>query len=147
MSHHGEGIHVQRQPTAGQQPIVGTRAGQQRLDEHGHVVEQIARSRIHALAQCRAGGQKLDVQRLLEEGVATKVLDRVKVGLALHQQTQVAAQDVAVGNAIGYRQRRIDALEGRCELVQIMADKGEPRYRGEVIVELLDEQWAHGEGS
>lgn len=47
-------------------------AGQQRLDQRQQEVEQLARVCIHALTQRRAGGQQLDVQRLLEKDIARK---------------------------------------------------------------------------
>jgi len=89
-------------------------------------------------AQCLARWQQLDAQRLLEEGIAAEVLDGVKVALALHQKTQVAAQDVAVGNPVGNGQRGINLLEHRRQLIQVMTHRSQTRYRCEIVVQLLD---------
>lgn len=89
-------------------------------------------------AQRLARWQQLDAQRLLEEGIAAEVLDGVKVALALHQKTQVAAQDVAVGNPVGNGQRGINLLEHRRQLIQVMTHRSQTRYRCEIVVQLLD---------
>ena len=47
----------------------------------------------------------------LRQRMDAEIPDRVKVALALHQQAQVAAQDIAVGHTTDHRQRRIDALD------------------------------------
>jgi len=46
-------------------------------------------------------------------------LDGVKVALALHQKTQGAAHDVAVGNPVGNGRRGINLLENRRQLIQV----------------------------
>jgi len=86
---HREGIHVQRQPAAGQHAVVRPLAAQQPLDHCGNMLEQGRRLRVQALAQRRARRQQSDAQRFLEELVAPVVLHRVEVALALHQQPQV----------------------------------------------------------
>ena len=73
---------------------------------------------------------------------AKKIPDRVKVALALHQQAQVAAQDIAVGHTTDHRQRRIDALEHGPQWLQQMPHQRQTGHRREVVVELLDDQLA-----
>ena len=141
-----EGVYVQRQPAAGQDAVVGPLAGQQRLDHRGHEVNQLRRLGIHALAQRGTQGQQGDAQRLLEEHVATEVLDGVEVALALHEQAKVAANNVAVGHAALDRQGSIEPSERGLQGQQVVADQGQASYRREVVVELLDDQLAMGAG-
>ncbi|CUJ22113.1 Uncharacterised protein [Achromobacter xylosoxidans] len=140
---HGEGVHVQRQPAAGQEPVVGTCAGQQRLDERAGRLEPIARSRVQALAQRWTRRQLLDVQGPLEEGVTPEVLNGVEVALALHEQAQIAAQDVAGSHARSHGKGGIEPGQRRCQALKVMAHQRQPRHRGEVVVQLLDDQRAH----
>jgi hypothetical protein len=79
---------------------------------------------IHALAQRRARGQQPDAQGLLEELVDAQVLDGVEVALALHQQAQVAAHNVAGGHAGAHWQGSIDVSEHGREGPQEMPDQG-----------------------
>jgi hypothetical protein len=69
--------------------------GQERLDHRTDVVKQLSRARIHALTQRRARWQQPDAQRGLVERITPVALDGIEVALALREQTQVAAQDVA----------------------------------------------------
>ena len=80
-----------------------------------------------------------------KEPVATHVLDRAEVALALDEQTEVAANDVAVGNPASDRQGRIQASEHRCDSVEIVTHQGQAGGGGEVIAELLDRDRAHAE--
>jgi len=141
---HGEGIDVQRQPAARQHTVVRACAAEQRLDQGRQEVEQLLGACIHALAQRHTGGQQLDVQRLLEERVAAEVLDRVEVGLALHEQPDVAAKDVAGLHARAHRQRAVDLLEHRHQPLQVVAYERKAGHRRQVVGQLLDDQWAHG---
>ena len=124
--------------------MVGSLAAQQGLDHRRHEVEQLDRAGIHALAQRGAGGQPATAQRLPEERVATEVLDGVEVALALHEQAQVAANDVAVDNTALERQSSIEPRDCGLQGRQVVANKGQPGHRGKVVVELLDDQLAHG---
>ena len=85
------------------------------------MLDQLYRAAVHALAQRRAGGQQADAQGLLEERVAAKVLDGVEVALALREQAQVAAYDVAAGHAGAHRQSGIDAFEHGAQPLQMLA--------------------------
>jgi plasmid replication initiation protein len=104
-------------------------------------------ARIRPLAQRRARGQQLDAQRLLVERVAAEVLNRVEVRLALHQQAHVDAHGVAVLHPAAHCQRLVDLLEHRCQSLQVMAHQRKSRHRREVVIELLDDQCAHGGNS
>ena len=73
-------------------------------------------------------------ERFAEEPVAAHVLDRAEVALALQQQAQVAANDVAVGKPGSHRQGRIDAREHRFYSVEIVPHKG---HTGNHIVNRL----------
>jgi len=140
---HRERVDVQRQPAAGQHAVVRACAGQQRLDQRRKEVEQFGRARVQALAQRRARRQQLDAERLLVERVTAEVLDRVEVGLALHQQAHVAAHDVAGLHAGAHRHRLVDLLEDRRQPLQVVAHQHEAGHGREVIVQLLDDQRAH----
>lgn len=142
---HRKGVDVQRQPSARQHAVVGRMVREQPLDHRHHLTGQRRRVRIHALAQRRARRQQPDAQRVLEELVAAQVLDRVEIALALHQQAQVAAHDVAGGHTGAHRQRRIDASEHWGERLQEVPDQGQAGGRGELVVELLDLDRAHGQ--
>ena len=107
------------------------------------MLRQRAGLRVHALAQRRAGGQQRDAQRLLVELLASMALDGVEVALALHQQPQVAAQDVAVAHAGAYRQRRVQPCQHRRQGLQVVPHQGQASHRGEVVLELLDFNRAH----
>ena len=129
---HRKGVHVQRQPAAGQYAVVRPLAAQQRLDHPGHMLEHRAGLGVHALAQRRARRQQLDAQRLLEELVAprwpTIALDGVEVALALHQQPQVRPHDVGVAHARAHRQRRIELGPLRAQRLQVVAHQDQPAY-------------------
>jgi hypothetical protein len=89
--------------------------------------------------------QQPDAERLLEELVAAQVLDGVEVALALYQQTEVAAHDVAGGHAGAHRQGRVDVGKYRGERLQEMPDQSQAGGRGEVVVELHDLDRSHPE--
>jgi hypothetical protein len=78
------------------------------LDHRHHKARQHRSAHLHALTQRRVRWQQPDAQGLPEDPVAMQVLDRVEVALALHQQTQVAAHDIAGGHAAAHRQGCID---------------------------------------
>jgi hypothetical protein len=107
------------------------------------VWRQRASLRVHALAQRRAGGQQRDAQRVLVELVAPMVLDRVEVALALDQQAQVAAHDVAVAHAGAHRQGRIQPRQHRRQSLEMVSHQCQPGYRREVVLELPDFDRAH----
>ena len=145
---HREGVDVQRQPSARQHAVVGSVACEQPLDHRQHLSGQRRSMRIHALEQRRARRQQPDVQSLLEELVATQILDGVEVALAtppsLHQQAKLAANDVAGGHAGAHRQGRVDIGQYRSERLQEMPDQGQAGGGGQVVIELLDFDGAHG---
>ena len=120
-------------------------ACEQPLKHRLHACSQVGRLDIHALAQRGARRQQPDAQRLLEELFAAQVLDGVEVALALHQQTQIAAHDVARGRNRTHRQRRIDVGQRRSERLQEVPDQGQAGGRAEVVVELLDLDPVHGQ--
>ena len=140
---HRKGIHVQRQPAAGQQAVLRPLAAQQRLDHRRYEVEHLRGLGVHALAQRRAGRQQSNAQSLLEERVAAEVLDRVEVALALHEQTQIAAQDVAAEHTALDGQRCIELIEHRSHRPEEMTYQGQSGNRREVVIQLLDDQWVH----
>ena len=109
-----------RQPPAPQHAVVGGVARKKTRDHRHCAASQDRSVRIQTLLQRRARGQQPDAWRLLEELVATHVLDGVKVALALHQQAQLAAYDVAGGQAGARRQDRIDVGQRRSERLQEM---------------------------
>ena len=104
-----EAGHVERQPAAGQNALVGPLARQQCLGHRRSKVEQLARACSPTLAQRRARRQQAHAQRLLVERVAPKVFDGVKVALALHAQADVRrtmslwATALLTGNAAASR--------------------------------------------
>jgi hypothetical protein len=99
---------------------------------------------VEPLAQRRAGRQQLDAQRLLEERVAAESLHGVEVALALHQQTDVAAHDVAAAHAAAHRQRRIEPAPRRLQRLQVVTHQRQSGHRREVVGQLLDLDSAHG---
>lgn len=65
--------------------------------------------------------------------------------VALRQQAQIAAQNIAVRNAARDGQCRIEPTPNRLQGLQIMAHQRKTSDRGEVVVELLDDELAHAE--
>ena len=88
--------------------------------------------RVPGLAQRRAGRQQLDAQCVLVELVAPMVLDSVKVALALHEQSELAAKDAAVGYACAHRQRLVQQFEYRLEALEMVPYQRQSGHRGEV---------------
>mmetsp|Transcript_21056 Transcript_21056/g.81512 ORF Transcript_21056/g.81512 Transcript_21056/m.81512 type:complete len:560 (-) Transcript_21056:10102-11781(-) len=140
---HREGVHVQRQPAAGQHAVVGPLAAQQPLNHPGHMLEQGLGLPVQALAQRWARRQQPYAQRFLEKLVTPVVLHRVEVALALRQQPQVAAQHVAVAHAGAHRQRPLQRRPLRPQRLQVVAHQGQPANGRQVVIQLLDFDSAH----
>ena len=72
-------------------------------------------------------------------------LDGVEVALALHQQPEVAAQDVAAGHARAHRQRLVELRPLPRKPREQLAHQGQTAYGGQFVIQLLDVDSAHAE--
>jgi len=75
------------------------RGREQREVEFTRQLEPRSCMGVQALAQSRARGRHANIERLGKEVVTPKFFNRIEVVLALHQQTQVGLQNIAVGDA------------------------------------------------
>ena len=136
---HRKGIEIHRGLAASQGPKVDglpvdAAAKQQWVHLRGQLKPR-CRVRVHALAQGRARGNSAQAQRTLEEGVVSKVLDRVKVALAQTQQGEIAFENLAVGNPRAHRKLRIDQ---RIDAFEIFANERQSGMGAEVVGQFFD---------
>ena len=98
---------------------------------------------VQTLAQSRARGHHANIERLGKEVVTPKFFNRIEVVLALHQQTQVGLQNIAVGDAADTDRKF--AVKGR---INFQAFEVLPRQRqsgvgGEVVGQFFDTKVGH----
>jgi hypothetical protein len=105
-------------------------------------LEPRCRMRVHTLAQGRARENSAQAQRTLEEGVASKALDRVKVIFAPTQQGEIAFENLAAGNSRAHRKRRVD-LRLDVNAIEVFADERQSGMGAEVAGQFLDNKIGH----
>lgn len=143
---HGKGVDVQGRVAAGQRPkgnglTLDAGAEQSLVDRRGQI-KPSAGMGVHALAQRRARRRNRQRQGTGKEGIAAKVLDGVKVTLALAQQGQVAFEDGAVGDARAHGKARIDQ-GGQVDVFEILPHQSQARLAAEVVGQFFDNEVGH----
>ena len=143
---HGEGIHIQRHVPTGQHTEVNGLAGDLEA-KHGGVdaVSQVKPGggmRVHALAQGGRRGHSTQTQRTGEERVFALAFDGIEVVLAQAQQTEVAFEDVAVGNATAHREGRVDQAVD-VDALQILANQCQTGLVAQVVGQLFENEIGH----
>ena len=148
---HHKGVPVQRHVAAGQDPEVHWPARiagrQQREVERIDQFEPGGRMGVHALAQGRARWHRGNPQCAAKELVATKGLDGFKIILALHQQAQVAFEDVAVGDGIASHRQLLVHACADVQALEVLPHQGKSGVGGEVVGQLFDDEVGHVGGS
>jgi len=95
------------------------------------------------LAQRRAGGNAANARGAREESIAAEGFNGVKVILALHQQAQVAFENVAVGDALAREgELGIDALID-AQAFEVLADERQADVGGQLVGQLFDNEVGH----
>lgn len=109
---HGKGIEVRRGVATWQcakvSGLAGNVATHQKLLHLGGKVKPGSSIGAHALAQSWTGRSSVQAKSTHEEGIASEVLDGVKVALAQTRQGQSDLEDVAVSNARAHGAQWID---------------------------------------
>jgi hypothetical protein len=137
-----EGIDIQRHVPTGQRTEVDGFAADLHA-QYGGVdalsqVEPVLSMRIHALAQGGRRWHGTQTQCTGEEGILALAFDGIKVVLAQAQQTEVALQDVAVGDTAAYREARVHhGVE--VDALQILANQCQTGLVAQVVGQLFDD--------
>ena len=143
---HRKGIEIHRGVAASQDSKVDglpvDAAAKQRLIHLRGELKPRCRVRVHALAQGRARGNNAQAQRTLEEGVVSKALDRVKVAFTQTQQSEIAFENLAVGNPCAHRKLRIDQRID-VNALEVFADERQSGMGAEVVGQFLDNKIGH----
>ena len=92
---------------------------------------------VHALAQRRAGGDAANTQGAREERITAEGFNGVKVIFTMHQQTQVAFEDVAIGDTFAREGKLgVDALVDS-QAFEVLADERQAGVGGQLVGQLL----------
>ena len=133
---HGKGVHVQRNIATGQRTKIDALAGHlqtqhRRVDALGQI-EPGKCVGIQALALGRRRWHGAKDQGAGEESVFALAFDGIKVVLAKAQQTQVALEDVAVGDTAAHREGGV--YEGvEIDALEILANQGQTGLVAQVV--------------
>ncbi len=98
---------------------------------------------VHALAQGGARGDSANAQGAREESITAEGLNRIKVVLALHQQTEVAFEDVAIGDTFARDGKLVvDALVDS-QAFEILTDERQSGVGSQLVGQLFDHEVGH----
>ncbi len=144
---HYKGVPVHRHVAAGQDTEVNSGAAilarEQGKVELAHQLKPIGAMGVHALTQGGTRWHSADAQGPREKIVAAKGFNGVKVVLALHQQTKVAFEDVAVGDTFAREGiLGIDALIN-LETLEILADECQAGVGSQLVGQFFDNKVGH----
>lgn len=148
---HHKGVPIHGHVAAGQGTevhglarIQGRQQGEvERIDQF----EPVGCMGVHALAQGRARRHAGNAQCAAKEVVAPKSLDGLKIVLALHQQTEVAFEDVAVGDGSWSHWKLPINACADVQALQVLPHQGKSGVGGKVVGQLFDDEVGHVEVS